>query len=94
MPRPDHDVSGMAPPSRRMRAQRSRIAVNKSNMAALIFKNICRPWRTISYGLKQPPAHGLHLRTLPSASKRMGAKAEIQIVGQRANGEEYGIGLE
>ena len=41
------DVSGMAPPSRMMRAQRSRIAANMSNMAALIFKNIRRPWRTI-----------------------------------------------
>jgi hypothetical protein len=38
----DHDVSGMAPPSHIMRAQRSRIAANMSNMAALIFKNICR----------------------------------------------------
>ena len=43
----DHDVSGMAPPSRMMRAQCSRIAANRSNMAVLIFKNICRPWRTI-----------------------------------------------
>src|SRR5450759_5448715 len=41
------DVSGMAPPCCMMRAQRSRIAANMSNMAALIFKNICRPWRTI-----------------------------------------------
>ena len=41
------DVSGMAPPSRMMRAQRSRIAANMSDMAALIFKNIRRPWRTI-----------------------------------------------
>jgi hypothetical protein len=39
--------------------------------------------------LKQPPAHGLHFRTLPSTTKRLGAKAEIQIVGQRADGEEY-----
>ncbi len=38
--------------------------------------------------LKQPPAYGLHLRTLPFASKRMGAKAEIQIVGQHAYREE------
>ena len=43
----DHDVSGMAPPSRMMRAQRSRIAPNMSNMAAPICKKICRPWRTI-----------------------------------------------
>ena len=43
----DHDVSGMAPPSRMMRAQRSRIAANMSNMAAPICKKICRPWRTI-----------------------------------------------
>src|SRR5271169_7028294 len=34
----------------------------------------------LARGLKQPPAHGLHLRTLPSASKCVGAKAEIQIV--------------
>ena len=45
--RPDHDVSGMAPPSRMMLAQRSRIAANMSNMAAPICKKICRPWRTI-----------------------------------------------
>src|ERR1700722_6507373 len=32
----------MAPPSRMERAQRSRIAANMSNMAALIFKNIRR----------------------------------------------------
>ena len=43
----DHDVSGMAPPSRMMLAQRSRIAANMSNMAAAICKKICRPWRTI-----------------------------------------------
>ena len=43
----DHDVSGMAPPSRMMRAHRSRIAANMSNMAAPICKKICRPWRTI-----------------------------------------------
>ena len=43
--------------------------------------------------LKQPPAHGLHLRTLPSASKGIGAKAEIQIVGQRPDGKEDGVGL-
>jgi len=43
----DHDVSGMAPPSRMMLAQRSRIAANMSNMAAPICKKICRPWRTI-----------------------------------------------
>ena len=45
--RPDHDVSGMAPPSRMMLAQRSRIAANMSNVAAPICKKICRPWRTI-----------------------------------------------
>src|SRR6266853_3718735 len=27
----------------------------------------------LARGLKQPPSHGLHLRTLPSASKGMGA---------------------
>jgi len=43
----DHDVSEMAPPSRMMRAHRSRIAANMSNMAAPICKKICRPWRTI-----------------------------------------------
>jgi hypothetical protein len=43
----DHDVSGMAPPSRMMRAHRSRIVANMSNMAAPICKKICRPWRTI-----------------------------------------------
>jgi hypothetical protein len=43
----DHDVSGMAPSSRMMLAQRSRIAANMSNMAAPICKKICRPWRTI-----------------------------------------------
>ena len=43
----DHDVSGMAPPSRMMRAHRSRIVANISNMAAPICKKICRPWRTI-----------------------------------------------
>jgi len=43
----DHDVSGMAPPSRMMRAHRSRMATNMSNMAAPICKKICRPWRTI-----------------------------------------------
>ena len=43
----DHDVSGMAPPSRMMLAHRSRIAANMSNMAAPICKKICRPWRTI-----------------------------------------------
>ena len=43
----DHDVSGMAPPSRMMRAHRSRMAANMSNMAAPICKKICRPWRTI-----------------------------------------------
>jgi hypothetical protein len=32
----------MAPASRMMRAQRSRIAANMSNMAAPIFKNICQ----------------------------------------------------
>jgi hypothetical protein len=30
-----------------MSAQRSRIAANISNTAALIFNTICRPWRTI-----------------------------------------------
>ena len=41
------DESGIAPPSCMRRAQRSRIALNRSSMAALILKNICRPWRTI-----------------------------------------------
>src|SRR5487761_166530 len=41
------DVSGIAPPSCMRRAQRARIALNRSSMAALIFKTICRPWRTI-----------------------------------------------
>ena len=44
--------------------------------------------------LKQPPARGLHLRPLPSASKRIGTKAEKQIVGQHPDGKEYGVGLE
>jgi hypothetical protein len=44
---PGQDVSGMAPPSRMTRAQRSRIAANRGSMAALIFKNVCRLWRTI-----------------------------------------------
>src|SRR5277367_1827011 len=48
----------------------------------------------LARGLKQPPAHGLHLRTLPSASKRIGAKAKIQIVGQHPDGEEDRVGLE
>jgi hypothetical protein len=43
----DHDVSGMAPPFRMMRAHRARIAANMSNMAVPICKKICRPWRTI-----------------------------------------------
>ena len=43
----DHDLSRMAPPSRMMRAQRSRIALNMSTMAAPILRNVCRPWRTI-----------------------------------------------
>jgi hypothetical protein len=38
------DVSGMAPSFRMTRAQHSRIAVNASSIAALIFKNTCRPW--------------------------------------------------
>ena len=43
----DHDVSGTAPPSCMTSAQRSRIALNVSSMAALIFKYTRRPWRTI-----------------------------------------------
>jgi hypothetical protein len=43
----DHDVSGMAPPSCMMRAHRSQMAANISNMAAPICRKICRPWRTI-----------------------------------------------
>ena len=34
----------------------------------------------LSRRLKQPPTHGLHLRTLPSAPQRIGAKTQIQIV--------------
>src|SRR6202051_2720151 len=48
----------------------------------------------LARGLKQTPAHGLHLRTLPSTSKRIGAKAEIQIVGQHPDGEADRVGLE
>lgn len=44
--------------------------------------------------LKQPPAHGLHLRAFPSLTERNAAEAQIQIVGQRADGEEHGVGLE
>lgn len=40
--------------------------------------------------LKQAPAHGLHLRAFPAASERIGAKAAIEIVGQHADGKEYG----
>jgi hypothetical protein len=42
-----YDVSGMMPPSCARRAQRSRIAANVASIAALIFKNSCRPWLTI-----------------------------------------------
>jgi hypothetical protein len=48
----------------------------------------------LARGLKQPPPHGLRLRALPSASKGMRAKAEIQIVGQYPDGEEDRVGLE
>jgi hypothetical protein len=44
--------------------------------------------------LKQPPAHGLHLCVLPSASERHAAKPKIQIVGQHTDCEEHGVGLE
>jgi hypothetical protein len=47
-PAQGHDVSGTAPSSCMKRAQRSRIAEHMSSMAALIFKNTCRPWRTIA----------------------------------------------
>ena len=43
----DHCVSEVAPPSCMMSAQRSRIALNMSSMAALIFKYTPFPWRTI-----------------------------------------------
>jgi hypothetical protein len=42
-----YEVSGTALSSRRKHAQRSRIAVNTSSRAALIFRNTCRPCRTI-----------------------------------------------
>ena len=44
--------------------------------------------------LEQPPAHGLHLRTLPSAPERGGAKNQIQIVSQHADGKEHRVGRE
>ena len=71
---PDHNVSGMAPPSRMMCAQRLRIAANMSNMAAPIFKNIWRPWRTILPAVRNNrqrtvcTCEGSH--PLPSASER------------------------
>src|SRR5271168_836086 len=38
--------------------------------------------------------HPTAIRTLPSASKRIGAKSEIQIVGQHPDGKEDRVGLE
>src|ERR1035437_735718 len=91
---PGQDVSGMAPPSRMTRAQHSRIAVNASSIAALIFKNTCRHGGRSCPPSETAASDGLHLRMLTPASERMGAKAEIQIVGQRADGKECGVGSE
>src|SRR6516162_5774191 len=63
----DYDVSGMAPLSRIMRR----------TVGADLQENLSAMAHDLARGLKQPPAHGLHLRTLPSASKRIGARKRL-----------------
>src|ERR1035437_2333213 len=83
------DVSGMAPPSRMMRAQRSRIAANMSNMAALIFKNTaaghggrsCPPSETAA-SARSALANAPILCRAPRSESRD---------SQDADGKEYGI---
>src|SRR5271168_95533 len=64
----DHDVSGMAPFPHDARATLADRGEHVQHGGADLQENLPAVAHDLARGLKQPPAHGLHLRTLPSAS--------------------------